>query len=70
MSILSYCATLVHHLQLPTVIMYENGEEQMRLPRKKSKELTRDSMVRAFELDMRLAISMRSHKEAAPADTK
>lgn len=45
--------------QLPTVVMFEGGEEQMRVPRRKGKELTKDVIIKAFELDMRLAISMR-----------
>lgn len=44
--------------QLPSVIMFENGEEQMRVPRRKGKELSKDVIIRAFELDMRLVTSM------------
>ena len=54
-------------MQLPTIIMYEGGDEQMRLPRRKGgKELGRDIIIKAFELDMRLAISM----QAKPAGGK
>jgi|LauGreStaDraftv2_3_1035109.scaffolds.fasta_scaffold64910_1 hypothetical protein len=45
--------------QLPTVVMFEGGEEQMRVPRRKGKELSKDVIIKAFELDMRLATSMK-----------
>ncbi|GAX75570.1 hypothetical protein CEUSTIGMA_g3013.t1 [Chlamydomonas eustigma] len=43
--------------QLPTIILYENGLELKRLPKRSGKELRRDTIVKAFELDMRLATS-------------
>ena len=54
--------------QLPSVIMFEDGQEQMRVPRRKGRELSKELMIKAFELDMRLAVSMRSHKGGKKSD--
>ncbi len=56
--------------KLPTIIMYENGAEVMRLPRKGSSELSKASIVRAFELDMRLATSKNRQGNSAAEDKK
>lgn len=52
---------------LPSVLLFEKGEELMRLPRRggrtSAQELRKASMVRAFELDMRFATSMHQRRQ-------
>mmetsp|Transcript_30918 Transcript_30918/g.68470 ORF Transcript_30918/g.68470 Transcript_30918/m.68470 type:complete len:295 (+) Transcript_30918:68-952(+) len=48
--------------QLPTIICFESGVEKMRMPYSNAKvtgrTLSKSAIVRAFELDMRLAVSL------------
>ncbi len=56
--------------QLPTVVCFEHGEEQQRLPRTKSKakgSVRYLDMVHVFELDMRMACSGTQPRSGLPA---